>query len=451
MSIVIVSSGHVAREFAANLSREYDVAVVHDGEEGRAELEKLDVEILTGTGNDVEILRGAGAERASYLVACTASDEMNILACLAARRLGKAETICFVSKKEYVRTFGADAETGWGGTPELGVDHLVWPAAMLADKILEILTVPGAIDVAQFARGKLSLLEYRLPEDTFLVNRPLMEIRGLPPGVLIVAVTRGDEWFVPRGQSVLEPGDKVHFMGRTEAMRQLAAGFGDLLGTAGKGDFVIVGGGTVGERIAQKLESTPGNHLKLIESDSARCRELAESLAETLVLNGDGCDLDLLETERVRYARALIAVTDSDEKNLLASLLGRHLGIPKVITRVTSSANRKVFERVGIDVPLSARAAATDAVVHMIRHKEIDLLATLGEGHGEVLKISVPESFTPTALKEFVLPEDSIVAAVERRDEALVPGGATLIGPGDRCIVICKAERVEEVLSAFLR
>ncbi|MHC4224492.1 MAG: NAD-binding protein, partial [Planctomycetota bacterium] len=276
MSIVIVSSGHVAREFATSLSREYDVAVVHDGEEGRAELDKLDVEILAGTGNDLEILRSAGTEHASYLVACAASDEMNILACLAARRLGKAQTICFVSKKEYVRTFGADDETGWGGTPELGVDHLVWPAAMLADKILEILTVPGAIDVARFARGKLSLLEYRLPENSFLVNRPLMEIRGLPPGVLIVAVTRGEEWFVPRGQSVLVPGDRVHFMGRTEAMRQLAAGFGDLLGAAGKGDLVIVGGGTVGERIAQKLEASPRTRIKLIESDPVRCRELAE-------------------------------------------------------------------------------------------------------------------------------------------------------------------------------
>ena len=117
---------------------------------------------------------------------------------------------------------------------------------------------------------------------------------------------------------------------------------------------------------------------------------------------------------------------------------------------VTTAANRRVFERVGIDVPLSARAAATEAVMHMIRHKEADLLATIGEGHGEVLEITVPEGFTPTALKELPMPPDSIVAALVRRNEAIVPGGATLVGPGDRCLVICRVERVQGVLQAFL-
>jgi trk system potassium uptake protein TrkA len=118
---------------------------------------------------------------------------------------------------------------------------------------------------------------------------------------------------------------------------------------------------------------------------------------------------------------------------------------------VTSAANRRVFERVGIDVPLSARGAAMEAVLHMIRHKEVDLLATIGGGHGEVLEITLPASFTPTPLKEIVLPPDSIVAALVRRKEALVPGGATLVGPGDHCMVICRVERVEEVLKALLR
>ena len=283
-----------------------------------------------------------------------------------------------------------------------------------------------------------------------LAERPLAEIRALPPGVLIVAVTRGDEWFVPRGQSILNAGDRVLFMGRSEAMHQLAAWFTDHLGEPGGGEVVIVGGGTVGLRLAQTMEFNPKARLKLIESNRERCAQIAQVLQRTLVLNGDGCDLELLEAEQVRNAGALVAVTDSDEKNLLASLLGRQLGIPKVVTRVTTAANRRVFERVGIDVPLSARGAATEAVLHMIRHQDADLLATLGEGRGEVLRITLPDDFTPVALKELVLPPDSIIAALERRNEAIVPGGATLVGPGDRCLVICKAERVEEVLKAVL-
>jgi len=441
--IVLVSSGQIARQFAVELSREFDVSVVHDGEEGRAELEKLDVELLDGQGNDAEILKRAGADQADHLIACSRSDEMNILACLTARRLGKAQTICFVGKPEYVKTFA-------GGAPDLGIDRIVWPARMLADKIEKILAVPGATDVGTFARGQISLLEYRVREGMPIVDRPLAEIRALPPGILIVAVTRGDEWFVPRGQSVLKPGDRVHFWGRSEAMHRLAAWFNKQIGGDGSGDIVIVGGGTVGGLLAKSLEPH-GTHVKLIELDAKRCDELAGELERCLVLQGDGCDLDLLESERVRFARALVAVTDSDEKNLLASLLGRQLGIPKVVTRVTSAANRRVFERVGIDVPLSARGAAMEAVMHMIRHKEVDLLATLGEGHGEVLEITMPADFTPTALKEVVMPPDSIVAALVRRDKAIVPGGATLIAPGDHCLVICNVERVEGVLKAFLQ
>jgi trk system potassium uptake protein TrkA len=441
--IVLVSSGQIARQFAVELSREFDVSVVHDGEEGRAELEKLDVELLDGQGNDAEALRRAGADEADHLIACTRSDEMNILACLTAHLLGKAQTICFVGKPEYVKTFA-------GGKPELGIDRIVWPARMLADKIDKILAVPGATDVGTFARGQISLLEYRVREGMPIVDRPLAEVRALPPGILIVAVTRGDEWFVPRGQSILQPGDRVHFWGRSEAMHRLADWFNKQLGGDGSGDIVIVGGGTVGGLLAGSLEPS-GAKVKLIEVDPDRCNELAGELSRCLVLQGDGCDIDLLEAERVRFARALVAVTDSDEKNLLASLLGRQLGIPKVITRVTSAANRRVFERVGIDVPLSARGAAMEAVMHMIRHKEVDLLATLGEGHGEVLEITVPESFTPTPLKEIVMPPDSIVAALVRRDEAIVPGGATLVAPGDHCLVICNVERVEAVLKALLQ
>jgi trk system potassium uptake protein TrkA len=451
MRIVLVSSGQVARQFAAELCREHDVAVVHSGDEGRAELEKLDVEFIAGSGNNADALRRAGVKAADHLIACSRSDEMNILACLTARQLGDAQTICFVEKEEYVRTFGAEDGGVVAGAPTLGIDRLVWPARMLADKIEKILAVPGATDVGQFARGRIALLEYRLREGLPLVDRPLAEIRNLPPGVLIVGVTRGDAWFVPRGQSVLEAGDRVLFMGRSEAMHPLAAWFTEHLGEGTRGEVVIIGGGTVGLRLARSLENNPKARIKLIEYDHDRCAAIAQVLERALVLNGDGCDLDLLEAERVSDARALVAVTDSDEKNLLASLLGRQLGIPKIITRVTSAANRRVFERVGIDVPLSARVAATEAVMHMIRHKDADLLATLGEGHGEVLEITLPDTFAPMALKELPMPPDSIVAALVRRDEAIVPGGATLIGPGDRCLVICKVERVEEVLKTFLK
>ncbi len=450
MRIVLVSSGQVARQFAADLCGDYDVCVVHSGVDGRANLEKLDVEVLDGQGNDAELLTRAGVADAAFVIACTRSDEMNILACLTARRLGNAETICFVSKEEYVQTFAGGDATGASGSPEMGIDHIIWPARMLADHIERILTVAGATDVGSFARGQIRLLEYRLPDGLPILNRPLAEIRSLPPGTLIVAITRDEEWFVPRGQSVLKAGDRVHFWGGARSMHQLAAWFAAHLGGAAAGEVVIIGGGTVGAELAKSLERDSAQLIKVIESDGVRCEALAKELSRVLVLHGDGCDIELLESEGVRFAHTLVAVTNSDEKNLLASLLGQQLGIPKIITRVSNSANRRVFESVGIDVPISARSTTLEAVLHMIRHKEVDLLAKLGEGGGELLDVTLPPEFTPAALKELVLPPDSLVAAVVRKNKAMVPSGATLLSPGDHCLIVCKAESVPEALKAFL-
>lgn len=450
MRIVLYSSGGAARHLAEELSRQDDVSILHAGQEGRDELEKLDAEVVAGEGNDTEALRRAGADKADYLVACSRSDEMNLLACLTARQLGAAKTICFVSKEEYARTFGTFDGGGGSGAPALGIDHLIWPARMLADKIERILTVPGAVDAGRFAHGRVGLLEYRLRAEGPLVGRPLASVGNLPAGVLIAGVRRGDEWFIPRGQSILLGGDRVIFMGRSDAMHQLAGFF------AGHREeetrhAVIIGGGTVGLRLARSLEANPKARLKLIEKSAERCAEAAQVLSRALVLQGDGCDLDLLEEEGVRHAGVLVAVTDSDEKNLLASLLGRQIGVPKVITRVSSQANRRLFERVGIDVPLSARAEANEAVLHLIRHREADLLATIGQGAGELLEITLPAKFPSIALKEVLLPPDVLIATILRKGEVIVPGGATLLAPGDHCLVICRVERVADVLKALLR
>jgi trk system potassium uptake protein TrkA len=209
----------------------------------------------------------------------------------------------------------------------------------------------------------------------------------------------------------------------------------------------IIGGGDVGLRLAERLERVGSFELIVIERNEARGAMLAARLRRTLVLNGDGTDLELLESEDIARSDVLVSVIDNDERNLFASLLGRQLGIRRIITRVGRHANLRLFERVGIDVAISARGAAVASVLHQIRGGSTRLLAVVEQGAGRVLELDVPEGYTPRTLRELAAPLNSIVGAIVRGSQAIVPRGTDRIQPGDRLIVFttyAEADRVRD-------
>jgi trk system potassium uptake protein TrkA len=300
-----------------------------------------------------------------------------------------------------------------------------------------------------FAGGIVRLLEYRLAADSPLTATTLGALH-LPRGSLIVAVKRSGQIFVPRGTTQLQPADKVIVMGTPDAMQAvqplLHPGRAD-----GRLQVTIIGGGDVGFQLAERLDATKNIDLRVVERDPARGAMLAARLSRGLVLRGDGTDLEFLESENVGRSDVLVSVIDNDERNLLASLLGRQLGVPKVITRVSRRANLRLFERVGIDVAISARGAAVDSILHQITGGTTSLLAVVEHGEAHVFELTVAPAFVPRPLKQMGAAQDAIVAAILRDGRAIVPRGDDIVEPGDRLFVFCTQEAAERVRAYFTR
>jgi trk system potassium uptake protein TrkA len=438
--IVIVGGGQVGSALARTLAPDHEVVVVdHDRTIGDV-FAAMDVDFIVGSGTSEEVLGRAGIDTAQFFVACTGLDEVNIVACAIANRIASPETICLVSRADFVP--GSE-----GHLAQFGIDRVLWPEAQLAADIEQVVTAPGAIDAEVFAGGVIRLLEYKLDEGSTLITAPLGQLR-LPRGALIVAVKRGAKLFVPRGATELAAGDKIIIMGTPDAMKEVETIVNPSHGR-GRMRVTIIGGGDVGLQLAERLEHCETADVRIMERDLARGEILAAQLTRTLVLNGDGTDLEFLESENVGQSDVLVCVIDNDERNLLASLLGRQLGVPKIVTRVGKPSNLRLFERVGIDVALSARGAAVASILHQITGGASSLVAVLEQGEGRVLELTVAKEFVAKALKGIGTPEDAIVGAILRDGSAIVPRGDDRIEPGDKILVFSTRDAADRVQAYF--
>ena len=440
MRIVIVGGGQIGSSLARALAADHEVVVIDHNPEVANVFTTIDAELIIGSGTSEEMLERANIKDARFFVATTPLDEVNIVACAIANKISNPETICVVSRADFL---SGEA----GALKQFGINRMLWPEAQLAADIEGVVSAPGAIDAEIFAGGRIRLLEYRLDSESQLIAAPLGQLH-LPRGSLIVAVKRGGELFVPRGNTHLQAGDKIIFMGTPEAMQQVeriahpARGGGDI-------EVTIIGGGDVGLQLAERLEKSSTCHVRIVERDVARGEMLAARLKRTLVLNGDGTDLEFLESENVGRSDVLVCVIDNDERNLLASLLGRQLGVPKVVTRVGRTTNLRLFERVGIDVALSARGAAVASILHQITGGTSSLLAVVEHGEARVLELVVSPRFEPRLMKDIGAPADVIVGAILRGREVIIPRGDDRVQPGDHIIVFSTPDAADRVQSYF--
>ncbi len=446
MKIVIYGANELACLLATRLFEEHDIIVIDDSDEENGDsFEKLDLEYIKGSGSNINVLESIGIKDADIFIACSQNDEANIVACLTVTNMAKLKTVCFVSKRDNVDSLSLVRGSKYQN--ELMIDYVLWPEELMTQEIFRIITVPNAIDVENFANGKARLFEYRVVETTKFINKKIKDC-SFPEDTLIVGITRDETLFIPNGDTEILLNDKVIFMGSSYSLDILANKF--FQENTDVKQVTIIGGGNVGLMLAQNLEKV-NMRIKIIECDYKRCVELTENLKNTLVLNGDGANFELLEEERVGESDVVVCVTNNDEKNLLCSLLAKQLGVSKVITRVSKNANAKLFERVGIDVAISENGAAIDDIENDLIKTDIEILATVERGQGEVLEIVVPFDFKTESLMNIKLPCKAIIAIIQRRNRIIIPRGTTQIMPYDNLIVFTRKENSEIIKNYFKR
>lgn len=443
MKIVIYGATEIGCLLATEFFEDHDITII-DKEENRSdEFNKLDISFVQGNASDIDVLKSADIKEADIFIACTAVDEANIVACLTAKKFGGIRTICFVSKEEYKKTLSFEKNNEH--FCDFFIDYIIWPEELLTQEIFRIVTVAHALDVENFADGRARLLEYKVQPYHSIAGKKVKDC-GFTKDTLMVGLTRDCCLFIPNGDTEIQAGDKLIFMGTSHSLDILAGTFfheKEIVKSVS-----IIGGGNVGLMLAKSLE-TMKIKTKIVEKNYERCQYLAENLSNTLVINGDGTNLKLLDEEEIGSSDVVISVTNNDERNLLCSLLSKQLGVKRVIARVAKVLNIPLFEKVGIDIAVSPKTSAINEVKNDLQENDVDILATVEQGQGEVLEINVLPEFDGKRIMELKFPARAVIGVILRRNKVIIPKGDTLITTNDILIIFTTAQSAPVIKEFF--
>ena len=443
MKVIIIGAGEVGFHIASHLSRENkDVIVVDRNPEAlRRVSDNLDVQVLQGSGSSPVVLEEAGINSAEILLAVTNSDEANLVACLAANLISPAT-------KKLARLRSADYDAFHEVFREKAphIDTVINPDIEVVKTIVGMMKVPGAVDVGEFADGRIQFVGIHLDERSPFVNVKLMDLPGRLDGVrpLIAAIMRDEELIIPRGKDRLLPGDFIYYITASEQLDATLAVFGKKEPPIKR--VLIIGGGRIGYRLAMLLEDQPQS-CKIIEKNPAKCDLLAERLNKAVVLHGDGSDQSLLAEENVGEMDAVVTLTNDEETNILASLLTRRMGVRKCITRISKFGYLPLMSTIGIDQVVSPRLSAINSILqHVRRGKVLSAMSIKGE-QAEILEAVAMETsaIVSKPLRSVGVPKGALVAALMRREEIVIPSGETVIQPDDRIIIVARHEAIPQV------
>ncbi len=445
MDVVLVGAGEVGYHLADILAREeHRVSVIEsDPVQARRLQESLDVQVLIGDGTRASVLTQAGASKADLVVAVTNDDHANMLTCTLAKHLGAKRVIL------RLKDIGQLAGFRYFYKQTLGFDLVLSTDELAAEEILGTVRQHRALEVESFADGRVQLRRLRIREEGELTADSLAGLK-LPQGLLIVAVARKDQFFVPGGDDRLNVDDQVYLIGRGPDLDQfeLLAGAPKL----GRRSVVIMGGGGVGEQIARRLDRTPAVSVRVIERSAARAREIAPGFSRSvMVLIGDATDLDLLMEERIGEANVFIATTSEDERNMVACQLARSLGVERTVAMVNRASYRQIYDLLGVDRAISPRILCANHILRFVRSRSVSSIAVIADGRAEVLELEAHhrDGRAERKVKSLGLPRGAVVGALVRGSEVIIPGGDSAIRDGDQVILFTLPENVPAVEQIF--
>ncbi|MBO5214182.1 MAG: Trk system potassium transporter TrkA [Clostridia bacterium] len=446
MNIVIIGLGTIGRTILKSLSGEGHTITIIDEDKAKIEklIEKYDVYGVVGNGACLEIQREAKMEDADLAIVLTNSDELNVFACLVAKRIGVKNTIARVRNPDYRKQIIEMKD-------DLGIAMIVNPEQETASEIFHIINLPSVNQIEHFAKGRVSLVEVIAEKGCALIGETLISLgKKLDTKVLICAVQRGDEVIIPTGNFRIQEGDKIHF---TADARSL----GDFLSEVNliKSPFkniMIVGGGRIGYYLADAL-SKKKYKIKLLEDRLSVAEELAELLPKVTVVHGNGTRHDVLIEEGIEAMDAFVALTDIDEENMIVSMFANKKNVKKTITQIKSDDLYGMLDELGINNNVSPKHIVAGRIISYIRAlansvgSNVLTMYQLVNNQVEALEFSAKkqEKFYNKPLRELNVKKDCLIACIIRQNEVIIPDGNSEIRLGDNVVVVTTHKNFDDL------
>ena len=441
MRIVVVGAGKVGVTLTNILSGEgHDVTIIDNKNEVLNETqEMLDVAVVEGNGFLVEVQRAAGVDKCDLLIAATSSDEINMLSCFIARKLGCKSTVARVRNPEYDQQLSFLKE-------DMGLSFSINPEKNAAREIYHILQFPSFLKRDSFSGGLVELVEVKIKEDSLFVGKRLDQLGEIwKINALVCAAERGGEVYIPSGSFTINADDKITFAIERAKLIRLV----NTLKIQHKKikHVIIVGGGRIAEYLAEMLLENAIN-VTIIEKDRARCEELSVTLPNALIINGDGADEHTLHEEGIERTDALVTLTGIDEENIVVSLLANHLGVSKTVTKLNRIDYTDIFANMGLDTIVSPKQLTANEIVRFVRtvgvgaDSKMDNFYRIADGKVESIGFTVADdvSYLNIPLKDLRLRPNTLIASIVRNGKVMIPNGSAYMQPGDGVVVVTLAD-----------
>lgn len=443
MKIIVIGAGKVGCQIAQTLSSEnHDIVIIEkDNIIQQSAQNSLDAMVILGNGANVLTLEEAGIKKTDMLIAVTSSDEVNMLACMIAKQFGVPKKIARIRNPEYLHTSILSRE-------KLGIDFAINPERATAKEIVKLFKSPiNVSQVQDFAEGKVKLIEFNIEKYFPFLNQQLKNISFKYP-VLVAAIYRDNKIIIPDGEEKIIVGDNLYVLVEKDNFLGLNEFFNEK--PLDMQNVMILGGNRIAIQTALILAKL-GINTKLIERDKEKCDKIAELLPHSLIINGDGTNIDLLKSEGIKTTDGFVAVTGYDEYNLLVALLAKHLGTKKVIAKIDRSNYIPILEKIGVDAVVNPRIITTSAILQFIRKGEIVSLTLLKEGKAEVIELMVHSNskIINKPLRNANLPKNSIIGAVIRKDRVIIPHGDDTIQAQDKIIIFALSSAIKKIENIF--
>lgn len=437
LRIIIVGCGKVGTSITEQLSREgHDITIVDkNASKVQALAEMYDVMGIVGNGASFSVQMEAGIEKADLIIAVTDSDELNLLCCTVARKVGECAGIARVSSPDYRDDVNYLRE-------KLGLALIISPELEAAIEISRIIALPTALDVNTFAHGQAEIIKICVIQNGHFCGKSVAQLTSeLDVKILICAVERGEDVFIPSGDFVFEAGDHVSFVASRTNARIFLRKIG--FRTNHAKNALIVGGGKVAFYLAKQLINA-GAEVKIIEKDKARCEELSVSLPKAVIINGDGTEGDILAEEGIENAQAFIPLTGIDEENVMLSLYAKQVSDAKIVTKINRLTFKNVINSLDLGSVIYPRYITTEAIIAYVRAKKnstssnIETLYHMFDSRVEAIEFRVDESseVTDKPLMELSLRKHLLVCFINRKGKIFIPSGQDYIKAGDTVMVV---------------